>query len=165
MAQNRPYRITTQEDRLRIIRAHNEGRDFLRLARELGVSKRTAYNIVRRPEHVPIPRGGARNVKMDNESREFLAEILGENPLITLNLMQQHLREQFPQKPNVCLTTIKNACDGMFYTLKLAINAPADRNSPRIVQERFDYAKWLLREGVQKTLIFIDKMGCNMWSK
>ena len=160
-----PYKLTSAEDRARLIRASREGRDFIRLAENLGIKKTTAYNIVRSGNPDVVRRGGPRHIKVDQEIKNFLEECLSENPLLTLNEMNKKLRERYPEKPQISLSTIKNTLDGMFYTLKKAYDAPAERNTPIIREERRDYVTWLMRDGMGENLIFIDEMGANMWTR
>ena len=53
----------------------------------------------------------------------------------------------------------------MFYTLKKVYDAPVERNAQNIKEDRKDYVTWLLRDGVNENLIFIDEMGANMWTR
>ena len=58
----------------------NEGKDFVQLADTLEINRSTAYSIVRANRTTNLPKGGARNKKIDNESLEFVVELLEENP-------------------------------------------------------------------------------------
>ena len=118
MAQAR-YKITSSEDRRRLIRSYLNGGDFISLdAREMDIKRTTAYRIVRNgiPD-TPI-RGGARNLKLDDEMREFCRDQLGRNPLITHKELNNLLRITFPNKPRITETSIKNMLDGMFVYLE-----------------------------------------------
>lgn len=165
MPPRRRYKLTSNADRERLLRAHNQGKDTLETARLLGIKEDTAYRIVKSGRPEMLQKGGPRNVKITQEMKEYLSECLGENPLITLQQIKTKLITRFPQCPNVSLSTIKNSLDGLFYTLKKAVDQPANRNSARVKNLRLQYAVWLMEEGVNSNLIFIDEIGCNMWTR
>ena len=91
MARRANYKITSAADRERLIRAQEERQDLLQTTRLLGISKSTAYRILRNGNvEVPVS-GGARNVKVDIEMRQFLSDRLSENPLLTLSNLNNKL--------------------------------------------------------------------------
>ena len=59
------------------------------------------------------PRGGRNNVRVDNEIRDCINEILNENCLLTLQQINEELRRRLPTKPLVCDGTIGKTMDGM----------------------------------------------------
>ena len=65
-------RITLQ-DKQRIIEAHENGEDYVEVARVLGIKRGTAWSIIRRHQVngvAVLPRGGAHNSKVDNAMKE-----------------------------------------------------------------------------------------------
>ena len=95
------------------------------LANQLGIKQNTARKIVARalkredPENVEEKtRGGAYHVKVDNEMRETIAEIIGENPAATLATINSELRRRLPAKPFISNNYISHVCRGMFCTMK-----------------------------------------------
>jgi len=77
------------EHRERIIRAFEyEEEDYLLVADTLGVSRSTARRIVarylREGQIEELPRGGRNNVRVDDETRECLEDIINENCVLTL---------------------------------------------------------------------------------
>ena len=97
--------------------------------------------------------------------RVHLREIIEDNPLVTLEQMKRSLRENLPEKPEVSTSTIARALDGMLLTLKLAEDVPDARNSPRILDQRVEYAEWFLHEGVISHCVYIDETGYNIWTR
>ena len=71
-------------------------------------------------------------------------------PTITLNELNQALREAFPTKPNVCVSTISRALDAALITIKKCENVPHDRNSPAVKEVRVHFAHYLYEEELQK---------------
>ena len=100
------------EVRRRIVRASEDPtEDYLSVADTLVVNKSTARSIVAtnlREGRVNEsgPRGGRSNVRVDNETRDCINEILNENCLLTLQQINEELRRRLPAKPLVCDRTI-----------------------------------------------------------
>ena len=95
MAQRRS-RISL-EHRQRIIRAfEDETEDYLHVADTLGVNRSTARGIVARyiteGRINELPRGGRNNVRVDDEMRECLENIVNDNCLLTLAQMNRELQ-------------------------------------------------------------------------
>ena len=92
------------EHRERIVRAFEyEEEDYLSVADTLGVSRSTARCIVAR--HIrearirERARGGRDNVRVDDEMRDCLEEIISENCLLTLTQINHELRRRPPVNP------------------------------------------------------------------
>ena len=49
--------------------------------------------------------------------------------------------------------------------MKKLEDAPQQRNSIVVKNARFDFAQWLMQQGMQHELIFIDEAGTNVWAK
>ena len=123
-----PNNTTSAEDRERLISAAERDEDFIMLANQLGIKRRTAYDIVskflRNGRRENLPRGGPHNVKVDVEIREMIANIIEENPLITLDDINIALRQRLPNKPLIQKSTLGNTIDGMFYSVKKIYDTP-----------------------------------------
>ena len=83
------------EHRERIVRAFDdEEEDYLLVADTLGVNRSTARGIVaryiREGRIRERPRGGRNNVRVDDEMRDCLEEIINENCLLTLTPFAVH---------------------------------------------------------------------------
>ena len=59
------------------------------------------------------PRGGRNNIKVNEEMRQCLEEILNKNPMLTLEAINAELRERFQDRPAVHASTIANHLDGL----------------------------------------------------
>ena len=121
------------EHRERLVRAFEDPReDYLLVADMLGVNRSTARGIVatyvREGRFHERPRGGRNNVKVDDEMKQCLNEIVDENCLLTLSEINQELRRRLPVKPFVHDRTVGKALDGMLIHIKLVRPLPADRN-------------------------------------
>ena len=76
--------------RQRIIQAFEDvSEDYLRVAATIGVSRSTARSIVtrylREGRIAERPRGGANHIRVDDEMRNCLNDIINENCLLTRN--------------------------------------------------------------------------------
>ena len=132
MAERRRCRIV-QEYRERLVRAFEEpDQDYLVVADKFDVNHSTARGIVTRfiRESRVHERqlGGRHNIKVNEEMRQCLEEILSENPMLTLEATNAELRERLPDHPAVHVRTVAKHLDEMLYTLKLAHRVPADQN-------------------------------------
>ena len=72
------------EDKLRLVRAHRAMEDYQHLADQLGINRSTAGTIVSNVMRQEDPdnivegtRGGRRNVKVDDDMRHVIEDILG----------------------------------------------------------------------------------------
>nr|XP_054756147.1 uncharacterized protein LOC129262123 [Lytechinus pictus] len=165
-----PYKRISDDDRRRVVEAfEGNEQDYLETADDLGIKRSTARSIVRtyletgRAEK--RPRGGARNSKIDEEVRNYLRAAVESNPRLTLSQMKDKLQEDLPQKPDVSMSTIARALDGMLVSLTLPEDAHGSRNSPRVLQQRREYAEWFVQRSVVAHCVFIDEYGYNIWTR
>ena len=157
------------EVRRRIVRAFEDPtEDYLSVTDTLGANRSTARSIVatylREGRVNERPRGGRNNVRVDNEMRDCINEILNENCLLTLQQINEELRRRLPAKPLVCDRTIGKTMDGMLISVKMARAVPAARNRPDVIEQRYEYANWFMTQGVINDCIFIDECGYNIWT-
>ena len=157
------------EQRQRIVRAYeNDGEDYFIVSDTLGVNRSTARSIVARylrdRRIRERPRGGANNVRVDDEMRDCLQDILNENCLLTLTQMNEELRRRLPAKHRIHHRTVARTLEGMLFSLKLVRPLPADRNRPDVIQKRYDYANWFMGHAVVNHCVFIDECGFNIWT-
>ena len=74
------------------------------------------------------PRGGRNHVRVDDEIRDCLEEIINENCLLTLYQINRELRRRLPAKPIIHDRIVARTLDGMLFKVKLARPLPAERN-------------------------------------
>ena len=98
----------------------------------------------------------ANNVRVDDEMKDCLSEILNENCLLTLKEINLELRRRMPRKPQIHDRTVARTLEGMLYRVKLARPLPAERNRPDVLQKRVDYAHWFMRHVVVNHPVFVD---------
>lgn len=157
------------EQRQRIIQAfENVSEDYWTVAATIGVNRSTARSIVarylREGRTAERPRGGANHVRVDDEMRNCLNDIINENCLLTLAQIYQELRQRLPRKPAFHDRTVARTLEVMLYRVKLARPLPADRNGPDVLQKRVDYANWFMHYAVANHSIFVDECGYNIWT-
>ena len=168
MAIGRRQRIS-EENRRRLVRAFDDPeQDYFAVADTLGIHPSTARGIIKRylDEHriEELPRGGRNNVKVDNDMRQCIEEIINENPMLTLQGINDELQERLPEKPRVNSRTVGKILDGMLYTRKLARRCPAERKRPDVIERRRAYAAWFLEEAIENQVVFVDECGFNIWT-
>ena len=163
-----PRQNPSDQDRQRLVTAYLNDQDFIRLAEQLGIKAKTAYGIISRyrtnNQIDARVRGGDNNRKVDDEMREAISGIIERNPLVTLQEINNILRNSLPNKPIVCQSTVANTIDGMLYSLKAVVDIPEQRNTHETKVSRRDYATWMAVNGnVRK--VYLDECGYNIWTK
>ena len=166
----RNYRRVSDIDRNRIIEKYESGEDFLTTARQLGINRTTAYQIIRRyqdqdEDQERVIRTPGRNKKLSNEAIDFLVLLIDSTPTITIQEMNQTLRDIFIQEPHVCDSTITRALQCELITLKLCENVPENRNEEHVKEARARYSHDMYARHLQEDRIYIDEMGYNLYTK
>ena len=168
MAVRRWMRISN-EDRERLVRAvENPNEDYLTVADTLGVHRSTARGIVatyiREGRTEQRARGGRNNVKIEDEMKECLNNIINENCMMTLTeFNQQRAEEKIAWKTRGARQDCW-ANFGRVACVKLARPLPAERNRPDVIEKRYEYGNWFMTTGILKHCIFQDEYGYNIWT-
>ena len=156
------------EHRERIVIAFEDEEEDYLFADTLGVNRSTARDIVaryiREGRIRERPRGGRYNVRVDDEMRDCLEEIINENCLLTLTQIKHELRRRLPVKPEINDRNVSRTLDGMLFRVKLARPLPADRNRPDVLNKRVDYATWFMNYAVVQHCVLVDECRYNIWT-
>ena len=157
----------SNEDKQRLVDAHDRGEDYVDLARQLNIKQGTAWAIIsrahRRDGVVALPRGGPRRMKLDDEIRNTLVQLVEEHPTFTLVQLKTELEILLPNKPLLSISSIARSLTGSLIVLKKMEDAPAERNTDRTKLLRRNYAEWLMQAQVDKEIVYIDEAGLNLW--
>ena len=162
------YRSVANVDRERLVNAFVEGRDYQVVAKDLGIARQTARNIIvnfckdGRVERRPT--GGRRNQKIDDEMIQYLIAKIESKPTSTLNELKQQMRVDLPNKPHVSHQAISKKLDGLLYTVKDVRSVPEQWNTPRVKEERQQFANWFMGDGLRQHKVFVDEFGVNVWT-
>ena len=117
----RNYRIVSDIDRSRIIDKYESGEDFLTTARELGINRTTAYQLIRKHQEGQQQdreiRVRGRKKKLSDESVDFLILLVESKPTITIRELNTTLREIFTQEAQVSDATVSRALEGALITV------------------------------------------------
>lgn len=166
------YARISSKDKQRLVDAYKANRDYQELASQLGIKRQTAYSIVKRTmtddwERVERPRGGIRETsqKVNPDMQQKCIEIVEQHPDFTLDQINAELRLQYPTLPVVSRSTIARTLENQLIVCKRLEDAPQERNSDANKQKRWEFAFWLMQDGVSQELIFIDEAGINAWIK
>lgn len=164
-----PRRRISETDKERIINAFNNGEDYVQTAALLGIGRTTAWGIVRRFQQTGLvvrPRGGARNLKVDEEMISEMMRTVEERAEYTLVQINAALRATLPHKPHITESTIAKTLKNRFVVLKKLETVPQARNRSDVLEDRKLYGEWLLNivNGVNpRELIFVDESGFNLF--
>lgn len=165
-----PYNRIQQLDRSRLVNAYQRGEDYIHLATQLGINKKTARNIVTRfvsEGRVDLlRRGGSRGEKMTILMKNHVLELVETKPTVTLREMKASLQAVFPESPSVSVQTLSRFLDGQLYTVKLIRNITPQWNAPDVKAERDNYVNWLTAEAMQdgSYLVYVDECAFNIWT-
>ena len=163
------YTRISERDRARIVKAFEDGKDWLEVAFSLEIKRQTAQSIIKvfrqtgRTEKKA--RGGRHAVKMDDEMIQALVLYVEEKPTSTLEEMRLRLRTDFPSKPAVSVQTISRTLDNKLISLKILRSVPAQWNGEESLTARKEYAEWMMSQGIRHPcLIYLDEFGFNIWT-
>lgn len=164
-----PYSKISAEDKDRLYQTYVRGEDYVHAAEVMGIKRTTAYHIVRRAEGrqgvVTLPRGGKRIVKITDQMKAVIVDIVNTHPDFSLKAINAELRVRLPLERHVSTTSISNVLKGQLITLKKLEDAPTERNSNLTKQRRRDYAAWLMQNVQRYDFIYVDEAGINIWTK
>lgn len=168
METRRRRKVIGETDKSRIVAAFLDPmKDYVEVAESLGISRSTAWSIVRRYHQdgsvVVRRRGGQRPRLIDEEMVACVIRMVEEFPAYTLQQLNAELRRSLPNKPQVSIATLHRMLDAQFITLKKVENIPAERNSDRVKDARKEHAQWLFENGEGRELIYVDETGHNLW--
>ena len=140
--------------------------DYLAVADTFGVNRSTVKGFMARyikeGRIEEIPRGGRNNVRVDEEMRDCLEEVINENCLLTLARINSELRRRLSLKPEVHDHTGVRTLDELLSRVKLARPLPAHRNRYDVLNKRVDYATWFMSHAVVRHRILVDECGYNI---
>lgn len=168
MAQRRPYRRLSVDERWALIRAHEDGEDYHRVADQLQIRHGTAWSVIARymrtGQVATRPRGGRRPAKLDNESIDLLVMCIEETPQLTLNQLNSILRDTWPEKQHVSISTVSRSLHGALISLKKVVPQPAERNSAEVKAARRAYANWRMQLNPGTRIVYVDETGYNSYT-
>jgi len=103
-------------------------------------------------------------VRVDDEMRDCLEQIINENCLLTFAQINSELRRRLPAKPEIHDRTVSRTLDGMLFRVKLVRPLHADRNRPDVLNKRVDYANWFMNHAIVRHCVLVDECGYNTWT-
>ena len=163
------YSKISENDKQRLFEAYQQGEDYIQLAKLLNIKRTTAYHIIKRAETnggaVAKPRGGVRHSKMTREMKNTIRDIVERHPDFTIRMINEELRRQLPQAPQVGRSTISSTLEGLMITLKKLEDVPAKRNAANTKNLRLAQATWLMQNIQNADFIYIDEAGINLWTR
>lgn len=163
------YNKISLVDRERICAAFDADEDWRTLASQLNIKPQTARSILLRYREngtvAPSPKGGRRNVKVDEEMKEEILKIVEEDCQVTLVNVNNRLRQRLPHKPHLTEQTVSRILDGNLITLKISKSVTVNWNHEEVKIQRQDFANWMMESGMGRERIYIDECGFNMHTR
>ena len=158
-----PYEKNCEPDKQRLLDAYENDEEFVELAQILKIKRSSVYSIVKkRGRATNLPNGGSSlNRKVDEECVDTAIRCLEQNPLVTmkkLNVMVHYLLIQ----PSFSDQALPNALEGSLITLRLTSDRPVERNVVDTIEQRYEYAGWLMGSNVvNENMVFIGEFRRN----
>ncbi|KAF4671092.1 hypothetical protein FOL46_000513, partial [Perkinsus olseni] len=156
----RDYRVVEDSTRKAILTKFKEGGNgWLKFAKDLGVKRTTAYQIVKKGSDKKGKWGGRREktVKVTAEITARLLAAVEQNASITLKALREKVNGA------VSTSTIDRVLDGSLLTLKKITPVPVDKNSPQNIAKRAVYCRDY--QGEVRKKIHIDESNYNLWTR
>ena len=141
------------------------------MANELSIKYSTAWAIIKRAtaaDGVVVQRRGGtgpNRVRVNDNIKECALRVVEQHPEFTLAQINANIRAEIPGEPHILISSLSNLLKSHLITLKKLEDVPADRNSDRVKEGRYEFAHWLFATGVHNELIFVDESGFNLWTK
>lgn len=159
-----PYARISTDLKERLVLAWEEGRDFIEVARLLGINVTTARSIVAkylRDGNINDQRGGRREewVRLTPAVVNEIVDLVEQHPDFTLEQIRGQLQV------SLSIATISRALDSQLITMKKLEDCPAKRNSLSTRENRSQYAEWYLETGINRTLVYVDETCFNIYTK
>ena len=97
--------------------------------------------------------------------KNTIRDIVERHPDFTIRMINEELRRQLPQAPQVGRSTISSTLEGLMITLKKLEDVPAERNAANTKNLRLAHATWLMQNIQNADFIYIDEAGINLWTR
>ncbi|KAG2378974.1 hypothetical protein C9374_007612 [Naegleria lovaniensis] len=167
-----PYKITSNDDRMQIIAAYEDGEDsaeWQRTAINLNINIETARSIINKWKKTGQTKAETRKGRthvITGRKADLVLALCAEKPTATLEYYQDALEREFPDDDPPSLSTINNFLDGKYVTLmKQVTPLPAMTNSEEVIEERKEFALWFEEANLQKNLVSFDEFSFHSLSK
>ena len=162
------YTKISQIDRQRLITAFEQDSDWIALAEQLGIMRQSARSIIikfrRTGRVIANQKGGKTYEKINEKLGRCILEEVEMKPTITLKEIRQMAVRDFPTNRHVCVQSISNFLDKQLITVRNLTSTPVQWNQPSVKVERQEFFQWLMHDCLQKTLVFQDETGFNLWT-
>lgn len=163
MGRRGPYRKYSNENRLRIVSAYEDGEDWRSVATLLNVNIRSALGWIRDAESGKPRRkhGGHMKKKLTEEQIDSMVEWLSDDPTMTLNIMKMRVTAEF--EVDLCLSTISSYLNCRLLTIKKLHLVSETMNSFENKRKRKIYVEKLenYRQAGMR-LVWMDETNINL---
>ena len=161
-----PYRKYHEEDRKKIIKAYEDGRNWRNIAQIIGINERTANEWIRKSTmgETTKKKGGALHCKKRPDILQALIRTIENDATVTLSALSQKVQHEFGIR--VCKSTVKNWLDGQLLSVKKLRPHPVTMNSMENKNLRSNYVEQVFQDRSQgRTIIWLDETNFNLFCK
>ena len=90
--------------------------------------------------------------------------LVEQHPEFTLEQLNTELRSVLPQHAQISRSTLSNVLHGQLIVMKKLEDAPIQRNSEHVKEDRQSFAQWVMQLPMHTDAIFFDEAGINLWT-
>ncbi|RHZ13198.1 hypothetical protein DYB37_009937 [Aphanomyces astaci] len=155
----------TEAEKMRVLVAYKEDKDWKLVAKHNGVAMTTARRVVNKGHVNKKPRGGARmgRSKVTPAIRDALERYVNGNCSYTLTAMKEFIAKDFPGV-ELSLQTISRHLLGMLYTIKTVRIEPATCNNDANKTKRKAFVETLLTHQQDGDyIVYYDETNFNIY--
>ena len=170
VTQKRKNRKIDDNIRQLIIRFLNNGMKPKDVAEMFGQKPNTItkiYSVYKKTGKQTKSLSGHRNQKLNEEQKRQICVWVDQNCKLSLKELQTKCFDEWPELGSISTSTIKKALKAFHFTfIKRIANVPEIRNTPEVIDRRYEYAVQYKRlKSEDKKFYFIDKFDIEVCSR
>ena len=161
------YASISNEKRSLVISAHQSGKLLRQISIDYDINYHTARNIIKvyeKTQRVVKCEKGHRKKILNVEQIEELCNFVDEDCTVSTEAIIQEVLKRFGKK--VSRSTINQYLRNFHYTLKRVTFIPERRNTPEVIEKRYDYMiKFMEIYSNRNKIFFVDETGIQVFSR
>jgi len=140
---------------------YNNGGDWKQLAYTEGINLKTAYSWLKENDESEDKRGGSRRIKITQDVKDEMVELIELNPRITLKLLAEEIGRKFNM--TVSIECMRKHLNTLMYSLKAMRFEPEAANNDINKDKRKIFVENLLsHQSNDAIILFMDESNFNL---
>ena len=156
----------TDEQKAEVLKVYDNGGEWLKRAYEFGISRSSAYDLIRNCDKPPQRWGRLwqKTVKLTDDILKYIMECLQYEPDLTMKLLQEKVKQHY--NVNLGISTIYDAVRDEVFTVKTTRFEKEAMNNPDNIELRFQYANKLQEHiAINNFIVYVDETNFNLYLK